>query len=189
MKECQKADGNGCSFIDDDGACIPSLPKLTLVLQKSKPSQQQQQKSKIWNYICQIIACSLLEDSNLDMKKIKKKLNHRVLYFVFITEGSIMERREESWSAKINLCIKNIWRIYSKHQLLPYQIFHKGKIYTKQSYHILKKFTKEFGFQIHIIYILNPKENKTSNAPDLSEIIHREKQLSRIARKGAQTMK
>ena len=96
MKECQKADGNGCPFIDDDGACIPSLPKLTLVLQKSKPSQQQQQKSKIWNYICQIIACSLLEDSNLDMKKIKKKLNHRVLYFVFITEGSIMERREES---------------------------------------------------------------------------------------------
>ena len=40
-----------------------------------------------------------------------------------------------------------------------------------------------------IIYILNPKENETSNAPDLGEIIHTEKQLSRIARKGAQTMK
>ena len=81
MKECQKADGNGCSFIYDDGACIPSLPKLTLVLQKSKPSQQQQQKSKIWNYICQIIACSLLEDSNLDMKKIKKKVKSQSFVF------------------------------------------------------------------------------------------------------------
>ena len=41
MKECQEADSNDCLFIDDDAACLQSLPKLILVLEKSKPLKRQ----------------------------------------------------------------------------------------------------------------------------------------------------
>ena len=70
MQEFWKTDSNGCSFIDNDAACLPSLPKLILVLQKSKPSKKQRQKSQLWSHICEINAFSLQEEGDLHISYI-----------------------------------------------------------------------------------------------------------------------
>ena len=67
MKECQEADSNDCLFIDDDAACLQSLPKLILVLEKSKPLKRQKWESQLWNRKCEITPCSLQEACDLPM--------------------------------------------------------------------------------------------------------------------------
>ena len=65
MEKCPKTNSNDCLFINDDAACLPSFRKLFLVLQKSKPSEKQKQKSQLWNYKSEIISFSLQEDGDL----------------------------------------------------------------------------------------------------------------------------